>query len=222
MNKIRFKYSKTGRAKYISHLDLTSVMQRAFLRAGIDLKYSEGFNPHPYISAALPLSVGCESICELMDVAVNGVNLPDITKIILPEGIKILDVYASGRKFNDIAWIKINGVFQYNNSEPANIVTVVEKIKNCFSNESIVITKKTKRGIKEIDIAPYVKNTEIIFANTGVIGTEYNVLITAVISAKDPVINTLDLENVLPEDLKADHTEFKRIEIYDNNMLLFK
>lgn len=58
---------KRGRAKYVSHLDLMRTMSRAFTRAGIDLRHSEGFNPHPIMSFALPLSVGQESVCELLD-----------------------------------------------------------------------------------------------------------------------------------------------------------
>ena len=67
MDKLRLRFEKTGRAVYISHLDLMATMQRAFARAGLELKYSEGFNPHPLISILLPLSVGTASRCELMD-----------------------------------------------------------------------------------------------------------------------------------------------------------
>ena len=48
-DKLRLRFEKTGRAVYISHLDLMHTMQRAFNRAGYHLKYSEGFNPHPQI-----------------------------------------------------------------------------------------------------------------------------------------------------------------------------
>ena len=65
--KLRLRFEKTGRAIYISHLDLMRTMQRVFARAGLELKYSEGFNPHPQISIALPLSVGTGSLCEIMD-----------------------------------------------------------------------------------------------------------------------------------------------------------
>ena len=67
MDKLRLRFEKTGRAVYISHLDLMHTMQRVFSRAGFELKYSEGFNPHPQISIALPLSVGTASECEIMD-----------------------------------------------------------------------------------------------------------------------------------------------------------
>ena len=61
MDKLRLRFEKTGRAVWISHLDLMHTIQRAFSRAGYELKYSEGFNPHPQISIALPLSVGMAS-----------------------------------------------------------------------------------------------------------------------------------------------------------------
>ena len=56
MDKLRMRFEKTGRAIYISHLDLMHTLQRAFSRAGFRIKYSEGYNPHPVISIALPLN----------------------------------------------------------------------------------------------------------------------------------------------------------------------
>lgn len=50
MREVRLRFSKTGRLKYISHLDINRVMSRALKRAGIPLWYTEGFNPHPYMS----------------------------------------------------------------------------------------------------------------------------------------------------------------------------
>ena len=61
--KLRLRFSKKGKAIYISHLDLMRTLQRSFLRAGYPLKYSEGYNPHPLISILLPLGVGCSSEC---------------------------------------------------------------------------------------------------------------------------------------------------------------
>ena len=63
----RLLFSKTGRAKYISHLDLMRTFQRAFARAKIAIKHTEGFHPHPFVSIALPLSVGYSSQCEILE-----------------------------------------------------------------------------------------------------------------------------------------------------------
>jgi len=211
MNRIRIKYSKEGKAKYISHLDLTAIMQRAFIRAGINLKYSEGFNPHPYISVALPLSVGCESMCELLDVDISADSIPNIEIISLPEGIVIKEIYKPNRKFNDIDWVKVDGTVHYIELNDSNIT---EKINNCFNQKSIMISKKTKRGIKELDIAPYVKNFNVESDN--------KLKFTALISAQNPAVNAADLEKVFFDDIKPEYIDLKRIELYDSNMILFK
>ena len=71
----RIIFRKEGRAKYISHLDLMRTMQRVFIRAGVQIKHTEGFNPHPYMAFALPLSVGMESDYEILDFKLTVVHL---------------------------------------------------------------------------------------------------------------------------------------------------
>ena len=66
---VRVLFSKTGRARYISHLDLNRAMTRAMRRAEIPLWYTEGFNRHAYLTFAAPLSLGTESVCERMDLS---------------------------------------------------------------------------------------------------------------------------------------------------------
>ena len=111
MDKLRLRFEKTGRAIYISHLDLMHTMQRAFSRAGYALKYSEGFNPHPQISIALPLSVGAASLCEIMDFRLK--EDPDLTELprkltaALPEGIEVLEAYEPERKTAQLKWLSL-------------------------------------------------------------------------------------------------------------------
>ena len=69
-------FEKTGTAIWMSHLDLMRVFQRAFKRAGLPLTHTKGFNPRPSVSIALPLSVGVESICELLDFDLEGEPIP--------------------------------------------------------------------------------------------------------------------------------------------------
>ena len=101
MDKLRLKFSKTGRAVYISHLDLMRTMQRVFSRAGVPLKYSEGFNPHAKISIILPLTVGTASLCEYMDFALaedrDLAALPETLNAYMPEGIRALEAYEAPR-----------------------------------------------------------------------------------------------------------------------------
>ena len=89
----RLLFSKTGRAKYISHLDLMRTFQRAFARAKIAIKHTEGFHPHPFVSIALPLSVGYSSECEILEFGLlEGTpyeTVPQRLTAAMPEGIVI-------------------------------------------------------------------------------------------------------------------------------------
>ena len=77
---LRALFEKTGNAAYISHLDLMRLFQRAFKRAGLPLTHTQGFNPRPSVSIALPMSLGVESHCELLDFSLEG-ELPDYGEI---------------------------------------------------------------------------------------------------------------------------------------------
>jgi len=94
MQNIRIWFSKRGRAKYISHLDLMRAMSRAVRRAGLPIWYTEGFNPHPYLSFPLPLPLGQEGLREAMDLRLpEDMPLDEIARRfdgVLPEGIEIL------------------------------------------------------------------------------------------------------------------------------------
>ena len=90
------RYKKFGRAKYISHLDMVRVFNRVFRRGGIPIAYSEGFNPHPKISFALPLSVFYESECEIMLFSVTeDISAEELLKrfsTVMPEGLEVIEV----------------------------------------------------------------------------------------------------------------------------------
>ena len=219
MDKYRMLFSKTGRAVYISHLDLMRTVTRAFMRAECKLKYSEGFNPHPNISIALPLSVGCESVCEIMDFKMRE-DMPceEIRKRLMtqfPEGIEVIDVYEAGRKVKEIKWLRISGVFEYDERDAA---AMAEKLNEFYSTESIVITKKTKRGMGESDIRPAIR--EIGFERSG-----SDVFMNAVISAQEPTLNPeliADALRQLAPDIAPDFAKFRRLEIFDENMQVFR
>ena len=226
-SRLRLRYSKTGKAKYISHLDLTSVMRRALLRAGITLSYSEGFNPHPYISVALPLQVGCGSVCELMDFEVEGfaadVNLLKELNAALPEGIEAYEIYPAGRKFNEIAWLELTGDFSYDNGIPQD---AGERLTALFASESLVISKKTKRGTADVDIAPYISAAEFVSSH----GDSETVQMRARVCAQNPTITPVDLLNALLQAGSGQASGFTapnpalftRIEVFDKNMDVFR
>jgi radical SAM-linked protein len=93
MQRLRVRFSREEEIKYISHLDIIRLWHRAFIRARIPLAHSEGFNPHPRISLAVPLSVGVTSEAELMDVFLTRPVSPhyftDAVSQQLPPGVKM-------------------------------------------------------------------------------------------------------------------------------------
>ncbi|MBQ7144759.1 MAG: DUF2344 domain-containing protein [Oscillospiraceae bacterium] len=217
--KLRLRFAKEGRAVYISHLDLMRTMQRAFLRAGYPLKYSEGFNPHPVISILLPLGVGAASVCELMDFSLTApldeAELPERLTAAMPEGVRALEVYPGGRKVKELKWLELEGVFEYDARDPAEMAA---GLRDFFARPSIVITKKTKRGTGESDIAPAIRFLSFS-------PDEKRVLLRGVISAQEPTLNPEHLANALRQlapELAPDFAEFRRLEVCDAEMKVFR
>jgi radical SAM-linked protein len=102
MQRLRLKFSRGEELKFLSHLDLMRLWERAIRRAGLPLAYSEGFSPHPQIALAAPLSVGVTSQAELMDVVLSRWIPPQsFTAQIeqqLPPGIELLETWPVGPK----------------------------------------------------------------------------------------------------------------------------
>ena len=219
MDKLRLRFEKTGRAVWISHLDLMHTMQRAFSRAGYALKYSEGFNPHPQISIALPLSVGMASVCEIMDFRLNGDaglgELPARLTKVMPEGIRVTDCYEQVNKVALLKYLETTGEFEYDERDPSHMAAALEHF---YAQDAVVIEKKTKRGQGQSDIRPAIK--EISFAPG-----EGLVRLHAVISAQEPTLNPALLADALRQlapELYPDYARFARIENYLENMEIFR
>ena len=219
-DKLRLRFEKSGRAVYISHLDLMRTMQRAFQRAGYGLKYSEGFNPHPILSILLPLSVGASSVCELMDFSLAAgeadlTALPEKLTAAMPEGVRVLEVYPAERKVKELKWLQIEGRLEY---DTADIQVMRDGLQKFFAREAIVIRRKTKRGEGESDIAPAIRSIGFS-AGEGVVD------LSAVISAQEPTLNPdhliAALRQLAPE-LAPDFAEFTRLEVYDAAMKVFR
>ncbi|MBI2830646.1 MAG: DUF2344 domain-containing protein [Chloroflexi bacterium] len=97
MQRLRLKFNRGDEIKFISHLDMMRLWQRVFIRAGIPLAYSEGFNPHPRMALAVPLALGVTSEVELMDIwCTRWVSPHWFTSALerqLPPGVKLSGVY---------------------------------------------------------------------------------------------------------------------------------
>ena len=219
MDKLRLRFKKTGRAIYISHLDLMKTMQRAFSRAEYELKYSEGFNPRPQISIALPLSVGMGSVCEVMDFRLRHdadlAELPARLTAALPEGIEIIEAYEPSRKASEIKWLEVEGVMEYDERDAGEMAAA---LRGFYAAPEIVITKKTKRGLGEMDIKPAIQS--IAFTHG-----DKCVKVDAFISAQEPTLNPELLTDALRQrapEIAPDFAKYMRIETYDAQMNVFR
>lgn len=161
MIRVRATFEKCGRAKYISHLDLNRCMLRTFRRSRLPIWYTEGFNPHPYYSFALALSLGFESSCEILDFNLNE-DIPyneirDKLNAVMPEGMRIVKVAEQKQKITAIA--KAEYSFSLVSDETVELFTAVQEL---IASPEILIEKKTKKGLKTVDIKP---DMEILTCN---------------------------------------------------------
>jgi len=218
---LRLLFEKTGNAVWISHLDLMRLFQRAFKRAGLPLTHTQGFNPRPSVSIALPLSVGVESVCELLDFTLDGTTVPceeicqRLNAALVP-GVRVRKVYETGRKLKELAFLDCTVTLEYDNGIPAD---AQEKLLKLFSAESLIVPKKGKNGIQDQDIIPLIKKLEIAPAG------ERELALNAKICCQNPSLNPMQLVAAiglhLPE-MKPDFAKCKRLEIYDLNQEVFR
>ena len=221
MDKFRMRFVKNGRAIYISHLDLMHTLQRAFSRAGFRIKYSEGYNPHPVISIALPLSVGISSNCELMDFRLltdeEGKTVVDRLNGVLPEGIHILEVYPAERKTAELKWLKLDGRLEYDRLDPEQAAS---ELREFFAQNTLVISKKSKRGFSDFDLIPAIQNLSF-FPDPETRTVKLNMTV----SAQEPTFNPDLLCEALRQKqqwLEPDFAAYTRIETYDADMNIFR
>lgn len=152
MRSVRLNFSKTGRAIYISHLDVNRMMTRAVRRAQLPMWYTEGFNPHPYIAFALPLSLGQSSDCEYMDIRIEG-DMTD-TEIMarlnetLPEGLKILSVGAPIHDAKEIEKAQYFVKIVFATSEEASVFC--NKADELMKSTELMAEKPGKKGHRKI------------------------------------------------------------------------
>ena len=158
----RLLFTKTGRARYISHLDLMRTFQRAFSRAKIQIKHTEGFNPHPFVSIALPLSVGFSSQCEILEFGLMGditpEEVPERMNAVLPEGIIIHHCYPAERKLKELTHINYILNFEYPEGRPHACEGAIQEL---LGRESLVVKKKSnksKKGFTEVDLIPLIRS----------------------------------------------------------------
>ncbi len=155
MKSVRVWFSKQGRAVYISHLDMMRCMQRSLKRAGIPIWYTQGFNPHIYLTFALPLSLGYSSDCETMDIRLNE-DLPYeelVSRLnnALPPNIRVLRAAEPINKPEAITYA------DYSITIRADDASLLLGQWSRFIDQPVIASdKKTKKGYKEVNLKDYI------------------------------------------------------------------
>ena len=217
----RLLFEKTGNAIWISHLDLMRLFQRAFKRAGLPLTHTQGFNPRPSVSIALPLSVGVESKCELLDFDLDGCSascedVRDKLNHVLVDGIRVLSVYENGSKLKNLSLLDCTVTLEYDNGIPENAQQAIESL---FTREQLIVEKKGKNGIVDQNLIPMIRRISICAADANVLTLQ------ALVCCQNPTLNPMQLiaaiEGYLPE-YKPDFAKCCRNEIYDTEVIIFR
>ncbi len=191
----RLLFSKTGRAKYISHLDLMRTFQRAFARAKIAIKHTEGFHPHPFVSIALPLSVGYSSQCEILEFGLlEGTPyeaVPARLTAAMPEGIVIHQCYPAQRKLKELTYLNYIMNFEYSEG---------------------------KKGYTEVDLIPLIRSFNLECQSD-------TLTLDAVVQAQNPGLNPELIRAAFCQaypDLAPDFVTFHRREVLDGEGKAFR
>lgn len=219
MRKMRVKYKKIGRSAYLSHLDTMRTLQRVIARAKIEVKHSEGFNPHPYLSIALPLSLGYTSECEFMDIVVlndmDASEIVDKLNSVMPEGLVAIEAYENGDKVGNISASEYSITFEYDSGVSTETQAAVKEL---FSGKPIMLIKKSKSGEKEVDINNFIKGIKIS-------SDKNTIIIDACLSAGNDNLNPEYLfkavEKYLPEFI-PDFVKYHRTGVFDKNLKEFR
>ena len=216
----RALFEKTGNALYISHLDLMRAFQRAFKRAGLALTHTKGFNPRPSVSIALPLSLGVESRCELLDFELEG-EKPGNEEICrrlneaLIDGVRVLSVYDEMRKLKELAFLGCRLTLEYDRGVPEG---AADRILELFGRSQLTVEKKGKNGITEQDIIPMIRSLEL--SQDG-----QELCLSAVVCCQNPSLNPMQLSAAITKylpDLKPDFVRCCRVEVYDTKETVFR
>ncbi len=165
MRCVRIWFKKMGISRYVSHLDLMRAMTRAIRRANLPLWYTEGYNPHPYMTFALPLSLGMESLCESMDVRIVGEStneeLFEMLKGSMPPGIDIISIEDPQLDPKHISFGEFDILFDC--EKRADELKAL--IEDMLSKDELIVQKLGKKGrhkvLKDINLIEFIKDYSV-------------------------------------------------------------
>jgi len=209
-------FSKSGTAAYLSHLDVMRTFARSFMRAGIPLRHTEGFNPHPYLSIAHPLPVGFTGGREILDCEVlagDAGSVKDRLNASLPAGLEVLSASAPVKPVSDIAYAEYRIAYLYDSKMPDR---AAERLNAFFSSPVIKVKKKGKKGPVEINLPDYYKSVE--FSKV----SDRELSAAAVMTVANAPLNPIYLTRaIFEDDLRPDFSRCHRTGFFDSDMVPF-
>lgn len=195
------KYSKDERVRYISHLDFMRTFYRAVRRCGLSMAFSGGFNPHPIMTVAMPLSVGVTSQTEYMKISFSEdygeEEIKERLNSVFPSGLFVIAVKKTEGKEKEFS--KINKVI-YDVVVECNDSSLFDAEK-FLENKTLFVMKKTKSGEKEADIRPYIYeleaqtegNDKLRLSMCIAAGNDYNLKVDTVLLAIEKYTNDFEI-----------------------------
>ena len=219
MKNVRIWFKKDFECKYISHLDLNRCMLRALHKSKIPVWHTEGFNPHPFATFPLPLSLGFRGVNECMDVKLEDDNYSFEEIIInlnkcLPRGLQVFDVTEPVMKAGKIAYAEFTIII---GSDKIGSSVIGKQLKDFFASEQINIEKKSKKGLKTVDIKTGIKDFKIIEKFDNI---ELNIILSAGSSDNvNPNLVVSAFEQFTGTEYDVNIT---RNDLYNSDMELFR
>lgn len=214
----RLVFEKKADSIWISHLDTMRVFQRAFRRAGAMLKHSQGFTPRAIVSIALPLSVGVESCCELLDYELEDGHCVTAEQLntSLPSGMQVTQILEQGRKIKELTHLRAHLTLTYDQGISQQQLEALEAL---YRRDTLILKKHSRKGETETDILPML--CEMNISKRSDTEVEMDVLVCAQNPSLNPQLLINAIELYAPE-LMPDAVNICRDEIYDSQGNVFR
>ena len=163
--RIRITFTKQGALRYIGHLDLHKLWERAARRAELPLAYSQGFHPQPKMNMAAALPLGFSSDCEVMDMRLEHdiplENLPTRLNATLPSGLQVVDVEQVNERAPALQTQVVSAEYQVTLTEPVDESELKQRVDSILESKSI---PRERRG-KMYDLRPLIEELKILKSN---------------------------------------------------------
>ncbi len=190
------------------------VFRRSFARAKVPVSFTEGFNPHPYLSIAMPLPTCFEGLAELLDFDLECDKIPenmllDLNKA-LPTGINAISIFQRVRapKFIEYVAYEIRAYGKFDD----------EAVQKLLEGENVMIMKRSKSGESEVDVTAYLSGVKTAPIQNGIL---IECLMSAGNMSLNPEYIVKAIQKYLP-DSDLNYATYKRTEVYDKDLRPFR